>query len=31
MPINVGRWAAGTYFIKGVGEQGTFSAPLIVK
>ena len=31
MPINVGRWAAGTYFIKGAGEQGTFSAPLIVK
>ena len=31
MLLNVAHWAAGTYFIKGLGDHGTFSAPLIVK
>ena len=31
LPLNVEQWAAGTYFVKGRGDRGTFSAPLIVK
>ena len=31
LPLNVEQWAAGTYFVKGRGDRGTFSAPFIVK
>jgi hypothetical protein len=31
LPLNVEQWAAGTYFVKGAGDRGVFSAPLIVK
>ena len=30
MPIAVGHWAAGTYFVKGTGPNGVFRSPLIV-
>ena len=30
MPIAVGNWAAGTYFVKGTGPNGVFRSPLIV-
>ena len=30
MPIAVGHWAAGTYFVKGTGPNGVFRGPLIV-
>ena len=30
MPIAVGHWAAGTYFVKGTSPKGVFRSPLIV-
>ena len=30
MPIAVGHWAAGTYFVKGNSPNGVFRSPLIV-
>ena len=30
MPIAVGHWAAGTYFVKSTGPNGVFRSPLIV-
>ena len=29
--LNASQWAAGTYFVKGIGEHGIFRTPLIVQ
>jgi hypothetical protein len=29
--LDVSRWAAGTYFVRGVGDMGVFSNPIIVR
>ena len=31
MMLDVQQWASGTYFVKGVTENGAFRAPLIVR
>ena len=31
LPIHVGNWASGTYFVQGISPKGVFRSPLIVQ